>query len=107
MSTAGLHSLHLSLSLAIVATLAEFFSCVAVSRFLKHLQWQFLELRQQVLRGARADGCSCPDTTCLWDLTAALKPQQQSGSLVCLIKAFAAKKAHLASTGRKLMSPRT
>lgn len=69
----------ISLFRAIVGTLLELFFVfffLTVSPFLKNLQWQFLELRQQVLHGARGDWCSCPDTACPWGLITALKPQQ-------------------------------
>lgn len=44
------------LSLAIVATLSEFFSFLTASPFLENVQWLFVELSQQDLHGAREIG---------------------------------------------------
>lgn len=55
MSTAGLHSLHVSLSCN-SSHISEFFSFLTASPFLENVQWLFVELSLQDLHGAREIG---------------------------------------------------
>lgn len=67
MSSAGLHSLHLSV-FSSSSNSCRFFSHFTMSCFLKTLQEQYLELRREVLCWASVDRCARPDAVCPWDL---------------------------------------